>query len=267
MRGLIESFSLYLPELPAALEGLRLAHVSDLHIRRMRPRHRAIFDTLAELECDILLLTGDLMHTVGAEPVVHDVVRQLLAAAQPTIGAFGVWGNHDSTELRRRLQHLPIEWLSNRAHVSSRLPLTLLGVDCNADECQGPRGDLLGAVLDIPPDVPKRNFRILLSHMPYWLEVASGMNIPLMFAGHTHGGQLRAPSGTVFFNATPGWPLSLSTGILQARHTFGVVSRGAGESLHDGLRIFCRPHIPLITLHRSNDPIEPAAEIRVVQRW
>ncbi|QNN22397.1 hypothetical protein HED60_08955 [Planctomycetales bacterium ZRK34] len=275
---LIESFSLYLPQMPAALEGLRLLQVTDLHLRRRRARHRVLCEAAAAAEPDLLLLTGDFMHIPGTEPLVADLLAQLLDAARPTVGAFGVFGNHDTPHLRKRLTHLPVHWLNNAAWNHPRLPLTLLGVDCAEHERATPRGDLLGAVLSTPdrpkPTTPSPEpqppFPILLAHMPTWLPVAAAMNIRLMFAGHTHGGQLRAPgspSGIPFYNATPGWPLHLSTGILQARDTFAVVSRGLGESVFDGFRAFCRPHAPLITLHRSAADI-PHAEVPIcIQRW
>lgn len=276
--ALIESFSLYLPQMPAALEGLRLLQVTDLHLRRRRARHRALCEAAAAAEADLLLLTGDFMHIPGTEPLVADLLGQIVQAARPTIGAFGVFGNHDTPHLRKRLAHLPVCWLNNSAWSHPRMPLTVLGVDCAQHERPAPRGDLLGAVLSLPDppapslrtphsEFPTANFPILLAHMPTWLPVAAAMNIRLMFAGHTHGGQLRAPSRVPFYNATPGWPLHLSTGILQAGSTFAVVSRGLGESFIDGLRLFCRPHAPLITLHRSGSDI-PHAELPIcIQRW
>ncbi|MBI1370935.1 MAG: hypothetical protein GC162_20065 [Planctomycetes bacterium] len=266
MHPLIEAFSLYLPGLPPALEGFRILQITDLHARRARGRHDQIIAALDETETDLLVLTGDLMDKPGSESVAYELTCRMVAAAKTTLGVVGVWGNHDSKLLRQRVSHLPVTWLTNEAWVAARLPLTVLGVECAYGERTSPRGDLLATLLNEPAHAAGC-FRLLLSHLPTWLPAAGAAGIPLMLSGHTHGGQVRPPSGIPFYNATPGWPLAYSTGILQSADTFCIVSRGLGESAFDGLRLFCRPHAPLITLHRADAAVASATGVTCVQRW
>ncbi|MHC4996429.1 MAG: metallophosphoesterase, partial [Planctomycetota bacterium] len=111
------------------LQGLTIALIADLHFRAPRERHSRILEALEPLDIDILAITGDLMTQPGSESGAHQFVIQLLQAANPNLGAFGVFGNHDSPNLRKRLHTLPITFLHNNAYVHHRLPLTILGLD------------------------------------------------------------------------------------------------------------------------------------------
>src|SRR5690606_18514581 len=97
--GLIEPEDLPLPALPQELDGLRVAHLSDLHVSVQRP-HRRRLDRLANqltaLRLDLVFLTGDYMHEPGDEAEAHAALRALTERLRPSIGVFGVFGNHDS---------------------------------------------------------------------------------------------------------------------------------------------------------------------------
>lgn len=274
--GLFDPVTLQLPSVPPALAGLRMVQLTDLHVRGRRRRWERLAELLAATEHDLMLLTGDYMSTVGDEVDAHETLRQITLAAKPRMGAFGVFGNHDTPELRRRVEHLPVQWLNNRAWTHPRFPLTIAGVDCDKDEFGSPRGDLVAAINHRPPrdhddfdpaSNGSRGFTLLLSHLPNWLPAAAQMNVDLMLAGHTHGGQCRLPGPWVLYNATPGWPRRLSSGIYQRGRTLSLVSRGIGESWRDGFRLFCPAHVPLITLQRGTTPLDPAPHIRALARW
>jgi hypothetical protein len=120
--------------------------------------------------------------------------------------------------------------------------------------------------------------RILLAHVPNWLPAAADAGIDLTLSGHTHGGQLRLPLAWarigawcvpgVWYNATPHWPMHLSSGLLRSRGSVGLIARGLGEAYWDGLRLFCPPHAPLIRLEGAEDSATGAAmELRNVRWW
>jgi len=246
---------LRLPHLPGELEGMRILHLSDLHVRSPRRRHEQILQAVGHESYDLLALTGDSMVEKGDEPAAADLLVKLVRAAggRAKAGVMGVWGNHDTPELRRRLAAVPIRWLVNTAWVSRELPLSILGVDCGYDEHHGLSGDLAGALLDEAQQVPdvRPRLRLFLTHMPIWLPAASAAGVDLMLCGHTHAGQCRLPTGHILYNATPKWPLSMSAGLLQWGTTQCLISRGLGEVYVTGLRLFCQPQMPLITLRRQ----------------
>jgi uncharacterized protein len=247
-----DAVELEIPGLPDALEGLRILHLSDLHVRAPRRRHQAILTAIEQAPCDLLALTGDAMVVAGDEPAAAEFIMHVTRAADARLGVVGVWGNHDSPELRRRLRSVPVRWLKDSAWLPPDVPLSILGVHCGHDEHRGLTGDLAGALLDEaahrPDDRPR--FRLLLTHMPIWLPAAASAGIDLMLCGHTHAGQCRLPTGHILYNATPRWPLSMSAGLVRWGQTQCLISRGLGEVYVTGLRLFCRPQMPLITLRK-----------------
>ena len=253
---------LWWPDLPPALEGLRLVQLTDLHVRAHRRRHDRLIDALADCEFDLLLLTGDLMHLPGHENEAIDLLIRLLRRVRPRLGVIGAPGNHDTPEFNRMADRLPMRWLHDQACVVDELPLTILGLHYHK---WGPRGDLLSATLDEPDDEARR-FRILLAHTPMWMISAADAGIDLMLAGHTHGGQVRPLGRRPLVNRLS-WPLHLSTGIFKHRRTTIVISRGLGESWCEGLRFGCPPHAPMIELCRGECPAGQPDQPTPIERW
>lgn len=255
--GLIDPITLTLPALPPALDGLRIAHLTDLHIRRPRRRFARLGSMLGNLRVDLVLFTGDYITAEGDEAAGEAVMRRLCEAVRPRLGTFGVFGNHDTGDLRERLRDLPVHWLNNSTHRLAGLPLILLGFE--ADQTASP--DSVATILDAggslrPRDGgavrPADELRLLLSHFPTALPVAADIGVDVMFSGHTHGGQCRLPGGRALLNSMK-LPLRLTSGVLRHRDTLAVVSRGLGE-VRLQLRLFCPPHLPLYTLRHGPLP-------------
>ncbi|MDH3583019.1 MAG: metallophosphoesterase, partial [Phycisphaerae bacterium] len=217
---MLDPLLLPIADLPGALQDQTVLMVADLHVRGRRRRFEILLDAIAARDIDLLVLLGDFMHAPGDEPMAHEYLQRLVRAAAARVGAFGVFGNHDSPELRRRLGHLPVHWLSNEAWTDHHLPLQVFGVDCGFREKARSDGDLLGALggsftathRASAEDAP---LRVLLSHRPDWFPAAADAGIDLLLSGHTHGGQVRLPGLGARFNATPGWPNAHSSGVLQ----------------------------------------------------
>lgn len=261
--GLIEPLTLHPLKLPGELAGLRLLHITDLHIRKPNKRLQRLLDELASDSfpgCDLLLLTGDAMHDEGHESAALTYLKRLIDAARPRHGAYGCFGNHDSAAFQQQARDLPITWLTDTACRLRDLPVNLLGLRCSRTNLNG---DLVATLLDeaFDPTGESSHFRILLSHLPTWLTPASQAGIDLLFAGHTHGGQCRLPGRRALYNSCEDWPLHQSSGVMQQGRTLAVISRGLGESNWEGLRFLCKPHAPLVTLGSSEpNPAEPPAD-------
>lgn len=259
--GLIEPTELHLPRLPRGLEGLRIAHVSDLHIRR-GPRlytdlYQRLETQLTSQRLDLIALTGDYMNLAGRneEPHAHGVLERLLQRLRPRLGIIGVFGNHDTELLRQQCAGLPVRWLSNEAMRLDNRPIELLGLDMLKYE----RPDGVALAMSCAElgegrrgEADERPLRLLLTHMPGSLPLAADLGADLMLCGHTHGGQCRLPTGRPLFNATD-LPLRLTAGLLRHRNTLAGVSRGIGFVGYVP-RVFCKPHVPVYTLRRGTLP-------------
>jgi len=187
------------PGLPKALDGLTIAHVTDLHVGVFT--RGAILDAIVtasnDLRPDLVLLTGDLINFALTDlPVALDVVGRLEA----TQGVFLCEGNHDLFEnaavFRQLTKDAGLRLLVNESAVLSVRGVTLqiLGLRWGAGHgdprALSSRGDLAiaGSMQDLLVQRRPDAFPILLAHHPHAFDYAE--NIPLTLAGHTHGGQL-----------------------------------------------------------------------------
>lgn len=270
---MIHPLDLTLPDLPSDLEGLRIGQLSDLHVKADRARYRMVARCVATLAMDLTVLTGDYMCEPGDEHLAFDVLARICQNIRPRFGIVGVFGNHDSRELRKMCQRLPVTWLNNSAHFPDDLPLQVAGFE---------------TLRNVPPDslatldamshgeglVPQLStgqhgevgaLRILLSHQPSYLLIAADMGFQLMFSGHTHGGQIRLPWARALVNSSD-FPAALTSGVLRHRRTLCAISRGLGET-GLAMRLFCPPQIPLYTLRRGPMPGTETDQIQNVHPW
>jgi hypothetical protein len=188
-------------DLPAALDGLVLAQLADIHHGPWMPLEhvRQIVRTTNAIGADLVLLTGD--HVLGS-PVYAGPVVGALAELRARIGVVGVLGNHDWDEdgpgIRRGLERAGVVMLDNARRVLTpdrRLVadaadgLAICGVGDLWMDNQGYDAALGG----LPAGMP----RLLMSHNPDVAEepafVAGRYRVDLMVCGHLHGGQIRLP--------------------------------------------------------------------------
>ena len=204
----IRRFTVPVADLPPSLDGLAIAHVSDLHAGRFTKGEvlRQIAAVVNDLRTDLVLVTGDLINgSLHEIPEGVDTVRRFDARN----GVYMIEGNHDLFEGREafesrvrasgiRLLVNETEQLTVRGH-----PLQLLGLRWGApgDLRSHPQtGDAaIKAALD--QLLALRNteaFPILLAHHPHAFDGAAEARVPLTLAGHTHGGQLMLNAETGF---------------------------------------------------------------------
>jgi len=232
--------------LPADLEGLRIAHLSDLHAGPHTPVGflREAVAMANRLEPDVVLMTGDYAdHRAGDLPACTEVLSGLTAP----LGVFGALGNHDHevgvAPTIEALTAAGVKVLRN-----SNAPLgvgpTHLWI-AGLDDTTGYRGDFCAALAGIPAGEPI----VLLSHIPDVLAKASDEDIDLILAGHTHGGQVLIPG-----IGAPHAPVRLGAELLAGGRRMGhsriQVSRGIGTTVWP-IRYDCPPEIGLFTLRAA----------------
>ena len=261
--GLIQHADLILRDLPPSLQGLRIAHLTDLHVRRHRRRHDRLINQLTSLRLDLMVLTGDYITRNRGEVEAGKVLRRIVQAAQPRFGCFGVFGNHDAPELLDQVRDIGVHWLGTGGHRLPDAPIHLLGIDTLDDAGE----DSIAMLLNNEPHQPG-DLRLMLAHYPSWLSTAGDLGVHLMFAGHTHGGQIRLPNHMPLNNACD-LPLNMSSGVLRHRNTLIAISRGLGEVgyFFNTYRAFCPPHLPVYTLRQGPTLGQPTTGVAKVVRW
>lgn len=255
---LVERYDLALPRVPDAPRPVRIAHISDLHVRARRtPKPvRALLEAMPRLEADLVCLTGDYMDDPGDEPAALAVLAELAARTPENLPILGVFGNHDSppfTEQARRIER--IAWLDAQVQHFPGLGLTVAGAGFPEDL---PRTALALA------GPQTQAFTILLAHYPTEIVPAASLGIPLVLSGHTHGGQVRL-SRRYAPHTSSDLPGDLAAGVLRLGHTRCCISRGVGYGFAP-VRLNCPPQLAVYTLIEGAADA-PATKIVAEQRW
>ncbi|MGE0537178.1 MAG: metallophosphoesterase [Pirellulales bacterium] len=236
---------LEVPRLPEALDGLSIAHLSDLHFTGAIDRgyYREVVSIANDFQPDLIAVTGDLVDKPGCIDWIADTVGQLRA----THGVYVILGNHDERlkrhlgRLRAALDACDLVQLGGRWRQISidGSPLVLAG---NELPWLVPAADLS----DCPTrEVDGQPLRILLSHSPDQYAWARHRDFDLMLAGHTHGGQIRFPLvGAVF--APSRYGVRYACGVFHEPPTVMHVSRGLSGL--DPLRYNCAPELTKLVL-------------------
>ncbi len=178
---------------PRALDGYRIAQISDVHIGPIlrRPFAASVVARVNALAPDLVAVTGDLVD--GGVKQLADEVAPFgdLRARQ---GVYFVTGNHDhysgADSWSAKIGELGIRVLRNErvALGEGDAVFDLVGVDDHRGDVMKAAGreDLAKALAGRDPSRPA----ILLAHDPSTFKRASRMGIALQLSGHTHGGQL-----------------------------------------------------------------------------
>ena len=268
------------PVLPPGAASLRVLHVSDIHLVPRQARKIEWIRSLAALEPDLVINTGDNFGDLEAVPAVLRALEPLLAVP----GVF-VLGSNDyfapslknparylTSAHHRRQDNIPLPtadlvdafisagWadLTNARTTLSvgGQKLEFVGVDdphLNYDRYAAVAG----------PNDPSASLTVGVTHAPY-TRVLDSMTVDgagLVIAGHTHGGQLCLPFyGTLVTNCdldrrrakgvSRWWPGAGASPSSKAPTgaAWMHVSAGLGTSPYAPVRFACRPEATLLTL-------------------
>ncbi|WP_251150571.1 metallophosphoesterase [Cellulosimicrobium sp. Marseille-Q4280] len=268
------------PVLPPGARDLRVLHVSDLHLVPTQQRKIDWIRSLAELEPDLVVDTGDnLAHVEALDPLLH-ALEPLLDS---TPGLF-VMGSNDyyAPSPKNPARYLLPDARVSRSEPPRELPAAELAaafrdagwVDLtnrrDVVEVGGLRLDLVGVDdphldRDVFPETELSrtmgaDLRLGVTHAPYRrvLDQMHADGSDVIIAGHTHGGQLCVPGfGALVTNCDldrrrakglHGWPGARPDEDGGEASTWLHVSAGAGTSPYAPFRFACRPEATLVTL-------------------
>ncbi|OFI37182.1 metallophosphoesterase [Arthrobacter sp. SW1] len=262
-----------LPILPAGSAPMRVLHLSDIHFVPGQDKKAAWLQSLAGLEPDLVVNTGDnLSHPKAVDP--------LLEALRPLLALPGVFvpGSNDyyapglknplsyfMGPSRMRKDPVKLDWprlrsgfgmsgwidLTNR-HQS--FPLNGVRLDFSGvDDPHLKRERYAGWPRGTAGQDKKPHLRVAVIHAPYQrvLDHFTEADADLILAGHTHGGQVCIPGyGALVSNCDlPTWRAKGLHDWDSNGHTTPVnVSGGIGTSRFAPVRIACRPEAVLLTL-------------------
>jgi predicted MPP superfamily phosphohydrolase len=265
-----------LPLLPAGHRPLKVLHLSDIHMTPGQRRKQEWVASLADLEPDLVVNTGDNLAHRDAVPVVTAALGSLLE--RPGVFVFGSNDYYVPT-LRNPIRYLlpdtgtryvdkpQLPWPDlQRAYVEAGwLDLT----NRNDQLKVGDSSFAFGGVddphlrydrLDLiaGPADPGADVRLGVTHAPYLrvLDQFAADGYDAVIAGHTHGGQVCLP---IIGALTTNCDLDNARAKGLHRHpadsrdgdtgsTWLPLSAGLGTSPYARIRVACRPEATLLTL-------------------
>ena len=265
----VRAFTLRRASVPVLTPGsapITVLHLSDLHLTPSQLKKINWLRRLADTDPDFVIVTGDFWaHRDAMQPLKH--------ALEPLLrkpGAF-VFGSNDyyAPKLKnparylfeddgRRIHgdELPWQQLQRNLTDAGWIDLThtratkrindttieFRGVDdahLERDDYRTIQGPAQSGI----------DLSIGVTHAPY-LRVLNAMaddGCQLVFAGHTHGGQLRVPGvGALVTNCD--LDRARARGLSKHRNAFLHVSAGCGTNPFTPVRFACRPEATLLTL-------------------
>jgi len=240
----VRTIEIGLPNMPAALEGLSLVHLSDLHLAgHTRQRYfEEVVRQANELDGDLHVITGDILDRRECLSWLPSTLGQLNSRH----GTYFVLGNHDNRgctpeDLRARLAECGLIDVGGgqRTLMIDEMPLMMVG-----NEAPWQKGPV--AIQNLPHSPSDAAvLSIVLSHSPDQIGWAARHGFDLLLAGHVHGGQVRLP--VVGPLLAPSWyGVKYACGTFYRPPTVMHVTRGI--SAMRPLRINCPPELTKIVL-------------------
>ena len=260
------------PLLPAGARSIRVLHFSDLHLTPDRTREIADIKSFINLKPDLVISTGDFLAHIDAVPWAMHALDELLALP----GLF-VFGSNDYYAPRfknplnylkkdhgKRIhgEELPWQELANGLEKrgwknlnQSRATVEVNGVRIEArgtDDAHLNR-DKYELVAGAAGEC---DIAIGVTHAPYLrvLKSMSADNLDMIFAGHTHGGQVRLPwpGGSKALTTNCDLPTWRARGVTKVDgEPWLNVSAGMGTSPFARIRVASPPEVSLITLEAA----------------
>lgn len=201
----IRKQKLYLPNLPAAFNGMTIAQISDIHTGSFYNKTAVTggIEKLMAQKADVVFFTGDIVNNLASELTDY---KDLFSKIKAPLGVYSILGNHDYGEYHfgkepsaakaRNLElvkkaHGEMGWdlllNENRRIKVDNEEIGILGVE-NWGKGRFPRYGDIEKTLEHTEDLP---VKLLLSHDPsHWRgQILDHPDIDVMFSGHTHGMQ------------------------------------------------------------------------------
>jgi len=264
----VERITLPHKDLPEDFEGLKLVHISDLHIGSWvghKNKLKKAVKRINEEDADLIVFTGDLFNNIYQEIEGFENILKKLQARE---GKLAILGNHDYGDyfhgnngsekemnfkkIKESYRKVGFRLLCNDAVTFTRdhSRMAFVGVENWGLPPFHQYGDLNLAMSSLNGS----DFNILLSHDPsHWKEQVLGRDdIQLTLSGHTHGMQFGIYTRNMKWSPSK-WKYREWGGLYRLNDQFLYVNKGLGYLGFPG-RIGIRPEITVLTLKHKKGP-------------
>ncbi|HUV04830.1 MAG TPA: metallophosphoesterase [Armatimonadota bacterium] len=233
---------IHIEGLPKSLDGLKIVHLSDLHIVKFGKREARAVRLVQRIKPDLICLTGDYVEDDGitsGDYTTSECIEQaarFVSCLHAEYGVYAVSGNWDPPEVASAFERCGAKMI-DRTLVTLKIRKARLNLA--ATEAIEAAAESESNQLD--PRTPT----IVLDHFPEAVNdlAKTKSRVDLVLAGHWHGGQV-------------GWPFKMTdvkylAGLYKVGRTQVYVSRGLGMHTY-AVRFNCPAEITLIVLRRGD---------------
>lgn len=253
--------------LPKALDGLRIVHISDIHSGSLYDRDKVArsVELINDLEPDIVCFTGDLVNSKADE---IDPLIPIFGQIRARYGVYSIVGNHDygdyvqwpdkaaKEENFRQLvhKHERLGWdlllNSHRMLTINDSSVAIIGVE---NYSAHPRFQKYGDMQKATSGMPAHDMAIVLSHDPsHWDDEIRERykSVQLTLSGHTHGFQFGIELGKDIKWSPVQYVYKRWSGMHAEGDQYLYINRGLGFLGYPG-RVGILPEITLLTLRNG----------------
>ncbi len=218
--------------------GVKIVQISDLHGKSFGKGNRRLLKKVAAQSPDIIAVTGDIIHKYRDRDiaVALHTVKELVKIAPVYFAS----GNHEMRSTRYRafkedLIEAGAVVLDNKSE--QVCGISMAGVNCAKIKSGGYFSLCNGD-----------GFKLLLAHLPQYIDRYAMAGYDLTLSGHAHGGQWRLPfTGIGIYAPGQGLFPKYAMGMHWCGNMRQVISRGLGNS-ECPLRLFNRPEIVVVKI-------------------
>ncbi len=248
----VENIKVEISNLPKDLNGIKIAHISDVHLPKNASNITSIIDKVKKQKPDLIVMTGDIIDE--SADITACGLDRLCKGLSEISQTYAVTGNHEF-------------WNGNVTKWTSILTENNITVIDNKIEIYTTKGDSIALIglrdgETYNPELFKKiesinNIPIiLLAHRPELFSYYSETNNKpdLIFSGHAHGGQFRIPLiNKGILSPNQGFFPEYTSGLYISDNNIKmIVSRGLGNSIIP-IRLNNRPHLPIIELVKEKN--------------
>ena len=240
---IVKEYGVYSERLPESFNGLKIAHLSDIHFGSIgNKKLNDVVDEVNKMKPDIVVFTGDLYdeYTNLTDEMKQNIIDSL-SKIETKLGKYAIIGNHDYSHdgYENLIKSAGFEYLYNTSKIlyyNGSEPIEIVGY---------PSLEKNEANYNIELS---NNFKIALIHEGDAFDNIADKDFDLVFAGHSHGGQIRLP----FIGA-----LTLPKGAkkyydeyYKINNTQMYISFGLGQTKYN-VRSFNRPSFNIYRLYKK----------------
>lgn len=222
-------------------KGVKIVQISDLHGKLFGKGNKRLIKKVAAQKPDFIAVTGDIIHKYRPRDI--SVALHMVESLVKIAPVYYASGNHEMRSTRYR--GFKEELIKAGATVLDGESAEVCGIVVAGVNCAKIKG---GGYFSL---CGEEGFKVLLAHLPHYIDRYAMAGYDLALCGHAHGGQWRIPFTRVgIYSPGQGLFPKYASGMHSCGNMRQVISRGLGNS-QCPLRLFNRPEIVVVEIFRK----------------